>query len=145
MKLGVMILEFTCRGSPPINQRIEAIAASGIWGGEIKVKCGEPITQHVQLIAGLTRLDVVFWGFECSRCQRYARKIFLPYGKLLFLCRTCHGLRYLSQAKLDSISRQLYDEWDYNSRVMGLPNQKFYRAVQRAGICIYPFQVPSPI
>jgi hypothetical protein len=145
MELGVMILEYTCRGSPPITKRVEEIAAAGHWRDKIRVKQGQPSIQEVTLLAGLTRLDVVFWGFECSRCRRYARKLFLPYGKVLFLCRTCHGLRYLSQAKLDLISRRLDGHWDLHSRAMGLPNEKFYRAVRRAGLCIYPFRVPSRI
>jgi hypothetical protein len=145
IELGLMILDYTWRGGPPITKDIEAIAASEAWEGKIRVQRGQPITQEVRLIAGLTRLDVVYWGFECSRCRRYARKIFLPLGRYLFLCRTCHGLRYISQAKLDKISYELGDRWDANSRAMGLPNEKIFRAIQRAGACIYPWRVPSRI
>jgi hypothetical protein len=118
MRLGSMLLDYTFQG-------------------------GQPVNLEVGLIAGLTRLDVEFWGFECPRCQRYARKLFLPLGKRLFLCRTCHGLRYISQAKLDAISRSLGDEWDDVHRAMGIPPAKFWRAAQRAGQCV--FRVPSPI
>jgi hypothetical protein len=46
---------------------------------------------------------------------------------------------------MNLISRQLGDRWDFNSRVLGLPNEKFFRAFQRAGVCIYPFRIPSRI
>jgi hypothetical protein len=144
IELGLMILEYTWRGSPTITKAIEDIAATGHWG-KIILRQGQPITQEISMIAGLTRLDVVFWGFECPRCHRYARKLFLPLYRYLFLCRTCHGLRYTSQAKLDKISRELGDQWGATSRAMGLPDAKFLEAIERAGRCVFPWRVPSRI
>jgi hypothetical protein len=37
--------------------------------------------------------------FECPRCDRNYRKLFLAPGKSQFACRRCEGLRYTSQRR----------------------------------------------
>jgi hypothetical protein len=101
----------------------------------------EPVRLEITLIAGLTRLDVIFWGFKCPRCHRYCRKLFLPVYRSLFLCRTCHRLRYISQDKLDKMSREV-DDWETHSRLMGVPSPKFWRKMQRAGQAIWAARLP---
>jgi hypothetical protein len=109
MQLGFMRLEYTPHG-------------------------GQPIVQEISLFAGLTRLEVIFWGFECPRCLRYARKVFLPQSRVHFACRTCHGLRYLSQEKIDAMQREC--EADLFDKIPA--NPKMLRYLERAGHFLRP-------
>jgi hypothetical protein len=109
MKLGKLRLDFTPRGSQPVNQEIE-------------------------LVAGMTRLDVVHWGFRCPKCLRFARKLFLPPSRVHFLCRRCHGLRYISQRKLNAWALAQDAAWDHNAWRLGLPSARLYHKIQTAGL-----------
>jgi hypothetical protein len=86
----------------------------------------DTIRYEVTLIAGLTRLDIIHWGFKRYQCHRYARLLFLPGSRRLFLCRDCHHLRYISQDKLDKISRGVGDGWNREDRLLGIPSPRFW-------------------
>jgi hypothetical protein len=109
MRLSTMWLDFTHRG-------------------------GVQVTQEIGLLAALTRVEVVFWGFACPQCHRYSRKLFLPKGRRAFLCRRCHRLRYISQDKLNRWAREHDPEWDTDARRMGFPSARMYRKIQTAGL-----------
>lgn len=44
----------------------------------------------------------VRWWFQCPRCSRRVRALYLPPGGRVFSCRTCHGLTYESVQKHDA-------------------------------------------
>jgi hypothetical protein len=92
------------------------------------------VNQEIRLLAGLTRLEVIFWAFECPQCHRYSRKLFLPRGKREFLCRRCHKLRYISQDKLGRWAREHDPEWDATARRLGFPSARMYHKIQTAGL-----------
>jgi hypothetical protein len=95
---------------------------------------GKLVEQDVALLAGVWGTGVVFWGFTCPQCHRYARKLFLPSGRDAYLCRRCHKLRYISQRKLNSWARQADAAWDASARYLGFPSARMFHKIQTAGI-----------
>jgi hypothetical protein len=94
------------------------------------------------LIAGLTNLGNVHWGFSCPQCGRYARRLFLPASRSTFKCRDCHRIRYISQDRLDRISKSVGDGWNREERLIGLPSERFWNAMAKAGRSIYRMALP---
>ncbi len=96
-----------CGDTLPLGQQHEFSRPMklGIVWLDFVVQRSDQACQEIGLFAALTRLDVVFWGFECPGCRRYARKLFLPKGRREFRCRRCHRLRYRSQDKLNRWAR----------------------------------------
>jgi hypothetical protein len=102
-----------------------------------------PISQQIVLMAGLTGLThVVFWGWSCPLCAAYSRKLYLPLTCQRFACRKCLGLRYVSQQRLDALSRREGDDRDREARLAGLPTARMMRALMRAGRCVYRDEIP---
>jgi hypothetical protein len=137
-------IDVTCGDSFPLwhqtgpRHRMEL----GVAELEYRFRGRDSIRYEVTLIAGLTRLDIVHWGFKCYQCHRYARRLFLPACRRLFLCRDCHHLRYISQDKLDKISRGVGDEWNREDRLIGIPSPRFWEAMARAGRSVYRMALP---
>lgn len=95
---------------------------------------GPLVFQEIDLLAGLTSIGMIYWGFSCPQCRRYARKLFMPCGRPDFRCRRCYNLRYLSQEKLNAYARRCDEEWSIAHRHLGIPSPKMTRMLQRAGI-----------
>jgi hypothetical protein len=137
-------IDVECQDTLPLHQqtgtrhRMEL----GVAELEYRFRGRDPIRYDIVLIAGLTQLDIVHWGFQCYQCHRYARRLFLPASRRLFLCRDCHNLRYISQDKLDKISRGVGDEWNREARLLGIPSPRFWEAMARAGRSIYRMALP---
>jgi hypothetical protein len=117
---------------PGANRRLKL----GLLRLQRNVRGSQPTTQEIALFAAMTRIQVIYWGFECPRCLRYARKLFLPESRGQFLCNRCHGLRYLSQTKLDAIQRQADRSWDERARAEGLCNARVVRCLRKAGLIL---------
>ena len=107
------------------------------------IRPGEQVISDIVLVAGMTTLNIIHWGFKCPQCERYRRKLFLPVTRQNFLCRTCHGLRYVSQQRLDRLSVRLGDKWGTQERLMGIPPEKFWQHMQRAGQYGLRWQLPQ--
>jgi len=65
--------------------------------GTIEFKIGDSFVQQISLVSTPGNAGGLVHWFLCPGCRRRARKLYLPPGEPVFLCRECHNLAYRAQ------------------------------------------------
>ncbi len=65
--------------------------------GTVEFKIGDRYVQQIQMVSTPGNTGGLVYWFLCPGCGRRKRKLYLPTGEAVFLCRKCHDLAYRAQ------------------------------------------------
>lgn len=65
--------------------------------GTVEFTIAEQYVQRIKLVSIPGNAGGLVYWFLCPGCGRRKRKLYLPSGEAVFLCRKCHDLAYRIQ------------------------------------------------
>jgi hypothetical protein len=65
--------------------------------GTVEFKIADQYVQQIKLVTTPGNAGGLVYWFLCPGCERRKRKLYLPSGEVVFLCRKCHNLAYRAQ------------------------------------------------